>query len=44
MCIIDSVKKENKKWNKIKWIFFFWKGVDNEDDDVSGSSGCIDVK
>lgn len=43
MCIIDSVKKENKKWNKIKWIFFF-KGVDNEDDDVNGSSGCIDVK
>ena len=23
---------------------FFFKGVDNEDDDVNGSSGCIDVK
>lgn len=42
MFIIDSVKKEKK--SEIKSNEFFFKGVDNEDDDVNGSSGCIDVK
>lgn len=44
MFIIDSVKKEKKKSEIKSNEFFFLKGVDNEDDDVNGSSGCIDVK
>lgn len=42
--IIDSLKKEKKKSEIKSNEFFFLKGVDNEDDDVNGSSGCIDVK